>query len=429
MDRMLFDQYAEHIRTLGASGADSPDLVVRHVGRDVLRYIPFEHVNADARLVIVGISPGPNQLKLAYADTQRLLLASRPTAEILREVKKAGAFGGPAMKPNLLRFLRHFQFERILGIDAVESLWADRADLLHATSVIPHAAFTRTAGRERMFAGTFAYVMASPLFRECFMDNFVETLRDVNPDALYVGLGDCPEAALRWCVDNGYLKASQVLGAFCHPSTNGGSAPNIYLREKTVADLKPTDPVRHRVASLDQAYARMAKATSVLLGQVSPEPVECEQRQRVSPESVMAVQPSASIRKHRTLPTDPFVAKVIEMVTAIGFTLVRQSQYLAEFVAAGQAIYLLKKGTALDSIRIMVHPGLARDDVVHLAGEGSVSTDYRHHSSMSKFPSRIHTGKAPITYGWLISADGLEQARTTLEGLLQLLANKPALHR
>lgn len=273
-----------------------------------------------------------------------------------------------------------------------------------------------------MFAGSFAYLMASPLFRQCFMDRFVSTLRQINPNALYVGLGDCPADALQWCVDNGYLQARQFLGAFCHPSTSGGSAPSVYIRDKTLSDLKPTDPVRHRVAKLDQAYARMARATALLLGNAAPIPEPPPVAPLPNPiQPALAPTPAPKpARKTVAAPCDEFTEKVIRQIQQSGYLLVKQNKYLAEFCAAGHTVYLLKAKTRVDHIGLMVHPNLNRADLVELLAHGSVSTDHRHHSNMSKFPSKLHTGKLPITYAWQVSVGGLAQVSAVLEGLLKI---------
>lgn len=222
--------------------------------------------------MIVGITPGPNQLTLAYDAAQKLLQAGKSDSEILVEVKKVGAFGSPTMRPNLLKMLRHFRFEKILGIEDVESLWNKDAGFLHATSVIPHAAFRISNSDNKIFAGSFDEVMKSDLFRECFLDCFVPSITEIDLNAFYVGLGQCPDAALQWCIDKGYLRQEQVLGAFCHPSTSGGSAPRYYLREVTKEELNPRDPVHSRCNWLDKAYRQMKEATSSLLGEVNQTP-------------------------------------------------------------------------------------------------------------------------------------------------------------
>jgi hypothetical protein len=63
-------------------------------GRDELFYVPFEHMNCRARLVIVGITPGPNQMELAYAAVQARLRAGLSDDMVLERAKKEGSFGG-----------------------------------------------------------------------------------------------------------------------------------------------------------------------------------------------------------------------------------------------------------------------------------------------------------------------------------------------
>jgi hypothetical protein len=60
------------------------------------------------------------------------------------------------------------------------------------------------------------------------------------------------------------VRPEQVLGAFAHPSMNGGSQVDVYLGEKTADDLRPRDPVRARVRRLTDAAARMRRSIAAL---------------------------------------------------------------------------------------------------------------------------------------------------------------------
>lgn len=249
-----FHKFSAHLAQLGESGIGNSIFTLGTESRYQLQYIPFEHINRDARLVVVGITPGMNQLRLAYEAAKVGLNADWGIEKTLKYIKQQGAFGGSAMRPNLLKMLRHFDFEHLLEIGDVTSLWGSNSHLLQTTSVVPHAAFK--AGK--MFAGSFGEVMRSRLLRECFEESFVPTLAELSPDAMYVGLGPCPLDALKWCADRGLIKRSQLLGAFCHPSGSGGSMTRYFLREVAKSDLKPKDPVRSRCNWLDEAYQMMS---------------------------------------------------------------------------------------------------------------------------------------------------------------------------
>jgi hypothetical protein len=264
MNRNMFETYAERLERHGVNGVGNPAFELGRAGKYSLRYTPFEHVNHEAKLVIVGITPGTTQLDLAYETAQKMLRMGRKKTDTLIEIKKEGAFGGN-MRPNLVKMLNHFKIDRILDIYDINELWNSQAHLLHSTSVVPHAAFEVKKGKDAMFAGSFDEVMKCDLFKECFLDCFVPSVQEINQDAMYIGLGSCPEGALNWCVDKGHLRAEQVLGALSHPSTQGGSSVGYFLREKRLEDLKPKDPIRNRTAWLDAAYENMAKVTSDLL--------------------------------------------------------------------------------------------------------------------------------------------------------------------
>lgn len=405
MNRNMFTQYANDLKRLGMAGVGVEDFSLGHVGKYKLQYVPFEHVNREARLVIVGITPGNNQLDLAYGKAQELLWAGWPDGEILAEIKKAGAFGGSAMKPNLLKMLRHFHFEKILGIDDVGSLWDGNAGLLHSTSTVPHAAFK--AGK--MFAGSFNEVMASPLLRECFIDCFISSAEEMNKDAFFIGLGPCPQAALEWCVQEGVLSRKQVLGALCHPAATGGSTVKYYLREVTKDALKPADPVRNRTEWLDRAYEQMRAASSTLLGEARSHPAGImPSLAPVTYKAVPAVAPvlpklaKATSRDVRGPIAADTAAILVEMERA-GYKPSNSTAKLAEFQSpGGQTIYVVKTSSRLNNINLMVHPGLKAEALRILDGVDSISDAHRFHSNMVRFPKRINGGKTETAFGWQV---------------------------
>jgi len=407
MERNQFSHFANDLKRLGVKGVESREFILGQEKSYALKYIPFEYVNRDARLVIVGITPGNTQLSLAYGKAQELLLANRPENEILVEIKKTGAFGGSSMKPNLLKILRHFHFNQLLGIEDVASLWDSNADLLHSTSVVPHAAFKGG----KMFAGSFDEVIKSTLLKDCFLNCFVESIKEIKPKALFVGLGPCPLVALEWCVQEGVLQSQQVLGAFCHPSSSGGSTTRYYLREVAREDLVPNNPVLNRCDWLDQAYEQMWMGTASLLdgdGSVSTAtqtPIDLIMAKPV----VSAISPQKT--KEHKLKTGKTawsetrdIAIIISEIEKVGYKHTKETSKVVEFQSpGGQAIYLVKTTSKLNSINFMVHPGLKHQVLKMLDGVHSVSSEHRFHSNMTRFPKRINRGETKTAYGWQLN--------------------------
>jgi len=243
----------EFKQALAKSGKDAAPLILGSEGRYSLEYVPFEHVNIEAKLVIVGITPGPTQRDDAYDETKHLSRRGLADAEILRRVKRHAAFGGPAMRPNLERMLDEMGVMTLLSGGRAAELWAGRAHLLHATSAVPHAAFV--GGKP--FAGSFEEIRRIDLLRRCFEQDFLPTLSRLRPDAYYIALGPTPAAALAFAADRGRIDRSRILGWLAHPSTQGGSQVSVYLGKKKVAELNPKDPVRHRASALVAAAEEM----------------------------------------------------------------------------------------------------------------------------------------------------------------------------
>lgn len=406
----MFKQFSDDLQFLGADGVGAPEFSLGREGQYDLQFIPFEHLNRDARLVIVGITPGNTQLDIAYKKAQELLRAGRPEEEIIVEVKKAGAFGGPSMKPNLLKMLRHFQFEKLLGIDDVDTLWGDNADLLHSTSVVPHAAFK--AGVR--FNGSFAEVMDLPLLKQCFLDCFVPSAMEISRDALFVALGPCPQAALEWCVEEGALRRGQVLGSFCHPSSAGGSTTRYYLREVSKDELNLRNPVRSRCDWLDKAYEQMRAATSLLLVE-NPRAIIATQANRASVAAMPPttapsekLKPATLASRNWAAPTNSEVDTILGEVERAGYLLTRTTAKLSEFQSpSGQTIYVVKTTSRLNNINLMVHPSHMPDVLRRMDGVNSVSNEHRFHSNMTGFPRRINKGKTKTAYGWQLSIETL----------------------
>lgn len=84
-------------------------------GRFDVFYAPFDHVNPDARVVLVGITPGRVQALEAIGTARRCLLAGMSESEACERAKSAASFAGP-MRSNLVLLLDHIRrLSRQLG--------------------------------------------------------------------------------------------------------------------------------------------------------------------------------------------------------------------------------------------------------------------------------------------------------------------------
>lgn len=55
-------------------------------------YAPFEYINPNARIVLVGITPGPTQMVNANNEARRALQAGKSNSEAIKAAKDVGGF-------------------------------------------------------------------------------------------------------------------------------------------------------------------------------------------------------------------------------------------------------------------------------------------------------------------------------------------------
>jgi hypothetical protein len=150
LSRFLFPRFRDELSHYGATAFERKTTIIANSGKDEVFYVPFDYVKADAKLVLVGITPGTTQIRLAYNAAQMLIREGKSDRDVVLGAKQSGGFGG-LMRTNLLRMMKHFGIAKLLGIAHEADLWGASNHLFYGTSVVPHAAFC--AGK--MFNGTF----------------------------------------------------------------------------------------------------------------------------------------------------------------------------------------------------------------------------------------------------------------------------------
>lgn len=246
------EEYCARIRRGGVSGIAEKPVVVDQDDTYVMTYVPFEHRNVDARLMLVSTTPGHPHVRLAATITDELLRAHTPGRVIQREHKRRVELGGRMIRPNMIRMLDHFRVPELIGQPHAAALWNDGFDMLQPLALLPHA----TTRRGLTFDGPFETILDIPMLRSVFEAQFLAWLRQFRQDALYIALGRTSWAGLLHAVGLGYLHRNQLLGMMPVPA-RAGSMVRYFLREITARDLSPNDPVRHRIAWLDAAHAEM----------------------------------------------------------------------------------------------------------------------------------------------------------------------------
>jgi hypothetical protein len=133
-------------------------------------FAPFDYVNPAAQIVIVGLTPGRQQMANALLAASRSLKNGNSEAEAMREAKTYASFSGP-MRANLVAMLDSIGVNHWLGISTTGLLWEADAHRVQFTSVLRYPVFVAGAN----YSGAPA-PLSSPLLRRQLLTWFTSEL-------------------------------------------------------------------------------------------------------------------------------------------------------------------------------------------------------------------------------------------------------------
>ena len=196
-------------------------------------YAPHnETVNSQAKIVIVGITPGWNQMNRAYHTARIGLIQGWDHETIRKEYKKAARFAG-SMRNNLIEMLDQLQLPKALNITSCTQLFCDEDHLLHTTSLVPYPIFNNG----KNYTGTHPAILDSALLSQYVHTYFYKEIQSF-PNTLIIPLGKAVEEVLQKMIQDGYLSQEQCLLGFPHPSGANGHRHKQFLQEKEQLKVK-----------------------------------------------------------------------------------------------------------------------------------------------------------------------------------------------
>lgn len=122
-----FEAMVPRIRAFRAHEIPPPEMLISPPDlKYKIYYLPFEYVNRGARIVLVGITPGPSQLAIAYSEAVVLQQRGLSPEQILEQVKIAAGFRGQ-MRSQLIKLLDFMEIPKLLAINDSASLWSNNS--------------------------------------------------------------------------------------------------------------------------------------------------------------------------------------------------------------------------------------------------------------------------------------------------------------
>lgn len=211
-----FDDYEYKLRSLPADPTEldvaGDDFQLAREGHLEVFYAPLHGITPDAKIVIVGLTPGRSQMLAAFREIRRLLHDGWRPPQLFREVRRRIAFGG-SMRTNLIQMLDRIGVADRLELKTCADLFGSASHLLHSTSALRYPVFFKGSN----YRGA-PKIGNSKLLSNIVKSNLPSTLKRF-PNALMVPLGRAVEEGLQVA---GIGESSRILKGFPHPSGANG---------------------------------------------------------------------------------------------------------------------------------------------------------------------------------------------------------------
>lgn len=178
-------------------------------------YAPFEYINEQATILIVGITPGLHQMRQSFSTVISLKDESMSDEDLLHEVKMKSSFEGP-MRNNLIAMLDELQLHNYLELASTSELFNNASHLVQTTSVITYPVFYKG----KNYNGSSPNILKTELLKKYITNNFAKELINLN-NPLVIPLGVNVSKVLANLANNDYLDSNLILEGF--PLTSGGN--------------------------------------------------------------------------------------------------------------------------------------------------------------------------------------------------------------
>jgi hypothetical protein len=195
-------------------------------------YAPFEYVNEDAKVVIVGITPGLHQMKKSFSTVIEAAGTEMGDEEILRQVKNNSSFEG-TMRKNLVKMLDELGLNEYLGLSSSIELFGEASHLVHTSSVLPYPVFYNG----KNYSGSTPSLLKSEVLKKYVTENFAAELGNLS-NPLIIPLGVNVSNALNLLADQGLVASANILSGFPHPSGGNGHRHKQFAENKEAMQEK-----------------------------------------------------------------------------------------------------------------------------------------------------------------------------------------------
>jgi hypothetical protein len=189
-------------------------------------WAPFDYVNPDAKLAIVGVPPGPTQAMLSYKAVLTANANREDPQARLAKIKADSSFRGAVMEHNLKSLLEHSGVAQLAGIEDIDNLWTQEAHKVHFTSTIRYPTFLHGVMYNNQIDS-----LRHPELKNYVERHLAEELLALPTSALIVALGSKGPKIVRHAAKVAGIDQKRVV-ALPHPSGSATGAVRDFLSER-----------------------------------------------------------------------------------------------------------------------------------------------------------------------------------------------------
>ncbi|MGL5694968.1 MAG: hypothetical protein ACRCXA_12880 [Peptostreptococcaceae bacterium] len=209
------------------------ELLIDKDGNVEIYYAPHnEYLNSKAKIFIVGITPGFQQMSTAISTARKELELNTDIEDIQYKCKVAGRFSG-SLRKNIISMLDEIKLNEALCINSCVELFEEKDYLLHTVSLIPYPVFVK----KQNYTGHTPKLLKNEFLMKYVYDNFIEEVNKIDNfrDVLLIPLGKAVEEVLYKLCEENIICNNQILKGFPHPS--GANANRVNQLEENKSNL------------------------------------------------------------------------------------------------------------------------------------------------------------------------------------------------
>tara|TARA_B000000475_G_scaffold131543_1_gene105991 strand:+ start:81 stop:746 length:666 start_codon:yes stop_codon:yes gene_type:complete len=204
----------KRLKKIDTSSIVNEEFLIKKDGNTEIYYAPFDYINTKAKVVIVGITPGLQQMLQSYEVINQ--------GKSLKQVKDLSSFKG-SMRTGLIKYLDELKINDILKIKSCESLFNKNSRYLHTTSLVKYPVFDKG----KNYSG--ANILKKKILLDFIEKNFLEELKTLKK-SIIIPLGNTVSSTIEYLNNKYNLKLRCFLKGFPHPS-GANARKNIQFKE------------------------------------------------------------------------------------------------------------------------------------------------------------------------------------------------------